>query len=227
MSLSQEQNHSHYQYGSTTSKTCQKTPHWHSTTTTTLPPNAGGTVAPPPPRIEAVGAGEARVKVDGKTEPAVVERVANQLVVSAGPLRATLGGVGDSGSTVPLDENGNVRLASGDAIKISLAGFEPGSEVEAWLFSTPVLLGRATVGADGKVSGTFTVPENSPEGAHRIAIVARTADGSPATLTVGVMVGEWDTEGTVTVWLIVTPIALAIMGALLLPATRRRRRRLN
>lgn len=38
------------------------------------------------------------------------------------------------------------------------------------------------------------------------------------------MVGEWDTEGTVTVWLIVTPIALAIAGALLLPATRRRRR---
>jgi hypothetical protein len=39
-----------------------------------------------------------------------------------------------------------------------------------------------------------------------------------------VMVGEWNSGSRITVWLIVLPIALAVGGALALPATRRRRR---
>ncbi|MEY4010670.1 MAG: hypothetical protein RLZZ93_1363 [Actinomycetota bacterium] len=167
-----------------------------TSTTSTVAPNSGGTVAPP---------------------------VHNKLVVSAGELKATLGGLGSDGSAMPLDEDGNVRLKSGDSVRITLAGFKPGSTVEAWLFSTPVLMGTAKVGADGQVSGNFVVPRNAPDGAHRIAIVARTKDGKPATLTVGVMVGEWESAGGVAVWLIVLPIVLAVLGALVLPATRRRR----
>lgn len=194
-----------------------------STSTTTLPPNAGGTVAPAAPKVQVVQAGEAGVRVGDSEQKAVVERVNNQLVVSAGEMKATLGGIGAGGSAVPLDSDGNVRLKPGDNVRIRLAGFRPGSTVEAWLFSTPVLMGTAKVGADGSVVGNFAIPRNSPEGAHRIAIVARTKDGKPATLTVGVMVGEWEKGAGVTVWLIVLPIVLAVAGALLLPATRRRR----
>jgi cytochrome c-type biogenesis protein CcmH/NrfF len=43
-------------------------------------------------------------------------------------------------------------------------------------------------------------------------------------LTVGVKVGDWKKERSITVWLIVLPIVLAVIGALTLPATRRRRR---
>jgi hypothetical protein len=175
------------------------------------------------PKIQVVAAGEAGVKVGDSVESAVVERVDNKLVVSAGELKATLGGLGTDGSVMPLDEDGNVRLKSGDSVRITLAGFKPGSTVEAWLFSTPVLMGTAKVGVDGQVSGNFVVPRNAPDGAHRIAIVARTKDGKPATLTVGVMVGEWESAGGVAVWLIVLPIVLAVLGALVLPATRRRR----
>jgi hypothetical protein len=57
-----------------------------------------------------------------------------------------------------------------------------------------------------------------------VVIVARTTDGEPATLAVGINVGEWEKESSLTVWLIVLPIVLAVAGALLLPATRRRRR---
>jgi cytochrome c-type biogenesis protein CcmH/NrfF len=41
---------------------------------------------------------------------------------------------------------------------------------------------------------------------------------------VGINVGEWEKESSLTVWLIVLPIVLAVAGALVLPATRRRRR---
>jgi hypothetical protein len=193
-----------------------------STTTTTVATT--GTVARLAPKISAVAAGEADVKIGDKVEIATVQRIQNQLVVSAGALKATLGGLNSDGSSTALDDDGNVRLKSGDVIRIKLAGFKPGSVVEAWLFSTPALLGTAKVGADGTVTGTFTIPKNASEGSHRIAIVAKTTDGKPATLTIGVMVGEWNSGSRIAVWLIVLPIALAVGGALILPATKRRRR---
>lgn len=164
------------------------------------------------------------MEVGDEKIPATVERLNNQLVVSAGVLKATLGGLSDTGKPVALDKDGNVRLRAGDTVRITLAGFDPGSTVEAWLFSNPVLMGTARVGEDGSVSSTFVIPRDAPNGAHRIAIVARTTDGKKATLAVGVKVGEWKTERNVTFWLIVLPILLAIGGALVIPATRRRRR---
>ena len=195
-----------------------------STTSTTVPNNAGGTVAPKAPSPPEVVAGEAAVKVGDEIEDATVERADNQLVVTAGALKAVVGGMNPDGSPMALDEAGNVRLRTGDTVRIKLAGFEPGSVMEAWLFSTPVLLGTTKVGADGAVTGTFTIPDNAPSGSHRVVIVARTTDGKPATLAVGINVGEWEKESSLTVWLIVLPIVAAVAGALLLPATRRRRR---
>lgn len=193
----------------------------NSTTTTVA---TTGTVARAAPKISAVAAGQAGVKIGNKVETATVQRIQNQLVVSAGALKATLGGLNSDGSSMALDDDGNVRLKSGDVVRIKLAGFKPGSVVEAWLFSTPALLGTAKVGVDGTVTGTFTIPKNVSNGSHRIAVVAKTTDGKPATLTVGVMVGEWNSGSRIAVWLIVLPIALAVGGALILPATRRRRR---
>jgi len=193
-----------------------------TTTTTTVKPS--DTVAPKAPSAPSVVAGSAAVKVGDKTETATVERADNQLVVSAGALKAVVGGLNPDGSQMALDDEGNVRLNTGDAVRIKLAGFKPGTVMEAWLFSTPVLLGTTKVGADGSVTGTFTIPKNAPEGAHRVVIVAQTTDGKPATLAVGINVGEWDSGPGVALWLIVLPIAFAVVGALVVPAQRRRRR---
>jgi hypothetical protein len=195
-----------------------------TTTSTTLPNNTGATVPPRAPSPPQVVAGAAAVKVGDTTEEATVERSDNQLVVTAGALEAVIGGMNPDGTPIALDEAGNVRLRTGDTVRIKLAGFEPGSVMEAWLFSTPVLLGTTKVGSDGSVIGTFTIPDNAPSGSHRVVIVASTTDGKPATLAVGINVGEWEKESSLTVWLIVLPIVLAVLGALLLPATRRRRR---
>jgi hypothetical protein len=162
--------------------------------------------------------------VGDKKETVTVERADNQVTVTAGELSATLGSPNKDGGFSALDEDGNVRLKPGDTVRIKLAGFKPGSIVEAWLFSTPQLMGTAKVGADGIVVGTFTVPKNVDQGSHRIAVVAKTTDGKSATLTVGVKVGEWKKERSVALWIIVLPIVLAVFGALLLPATRRRRK---
>jgi hypothetical protein len=195
-----------------------------STSSTTLP-NAGSGTTKQPPKISVVAAGDAQVKVGNSTQTATVTRVDNQLVVTAGALKAMLGAVDKSGATKSLDPDGNVRLKAGDKVRIRLAGFTPQSTVEAWLFSSPVLMGIEKVGSDGTVDGTFTIPVDAPKGSHRIAVVTKSLDGKPTTLTVGVMVGEWEKGVNVALWLIVLPIVLAVAGALILPATRRRRSR--
>jgi hypothetical protein len=178
-----------------------------------------------PPKVAAVAAGETAVQVDGVETKSQVSRENNQLVVSAGALKATIGGLNKNGTAMSLDEDGNVRLRSGDVVRIKLAGFKPGTTVEAWLFSTPVLLGSSVVSADGSVTGNFTIPKNTPEGPHRIVIVAKSTNGKPTTFTVGVAVGEIATTSTLTRVLIAIPIALAIGIGFLIPNQLRRRRK--
>ena len=193
-------------------------------TTTTTTPSSNASIAPPAPKISAVAPGEASVMVGDKKETVTVKRADNQVTVTAGKLSATLGTLNKDGGVSALDADGNFRLEPGDTVRIKLAGFKPGSIVEAWLFSTPQLMGTAKVGADGIVVGNFTVPKNVDQGSHRIAVVAKTTDGKSATLTVGVKVGEWKKERSVALWIIILPIVLAVFGALLLPATRRRKK---
>ena len=199
-----------------------------ATTTTTTTPAAPlknpDDVKSPPPLIAAIAPGDAAVTVGDEIAPATVERVDNQLTVTSGDLSATVGGIAPDGGNTSLDADGNVRLQPGDTVRIKMAGFDPGSTVEAWLFSTPQLMGTAKVGADGMVVGTFTIPQDISLGSHRIAIVAQTVDGKSATLAVGIKVGDWKKGRSITVWLIVLPIVLAMGGALLLPAVIRRRR---
>ena len=178
-----------------------------------------------PPKVAAVAAGETAVQVDGVETKSQMSRENNQLVVSAGALKATIGGLNKNGTAKSLDEDGNVRLRSGDVVRIKLAGFQPGNTVEAWLFSTPVLLGSSVVSADGSVTGNFTIPKNTPEGPHRIVIVAKSTNGKPTTFTVGVAVGEIATTSTLTRVLIAIPIALAIGIGFLIPNQLRRRRK--
>jgi hypothetical protein len=178
-----------------------------------------------PPKVSAVATGETAVQIDGVETKSQVSRENNQLVVSAGALKATIGGLNKNGTAMSLDEDGNVRLRSGDVVRIKLAGFKPGNTVEAWLFSTPVLLGSSVVSADGSVTGNFTIPKNTPEGPHRIVIVAKSTNGKPTTFTVGVAVGEIATTSTLTRVLIAIPIALAIGIGFLIPNQLRRRRK--
>ena len=193
-------------------------------TTTTVAATTTTTLAPVAPAIAPVTPGNAAVTVGDTAQAVTVQRADNQVTVSAGDISATVGRINKSGDVAPLDADGNVRLQSGDTVRITLAGFDPSSVVEAWLFSTPQLMGTAKVGADGTVVGTFKIPKNVPTGSHRIAVVAQTTDGKPATLAFGVMVGNWKKERSITLWLIVIPIVLAVLGALTLPATRRRRK---
>jgi hypothetical protein len=178
-----------------------------------------------PPVVDKVSTGESAVQIDGVKTDATVTRENNQMVVTAGSLSATLSGLDKGGKTSPLDSDGNIHLAAGDVIKISVGGFKPGSLVEVWLFSTPTKLGSAVVGADGAINGLFSIPLGIESGSHRVVISAKLPNGKPTTFTLGILVGDISTTSTLTRVLIAIPITLAIGFGFLLPTQLRRRRK--
>jgi hypothetical protein len=193
-------------------------------TTTTVKPSVTTTTTVGPPDIAKVSAGESSVLLDGVKTTTKVARQNNAMIVMAGSVSAALSGINDQGKTVPLDSDGSVRLSAGDSIKVAVGGFKPDSEVEVWLFSTPVRLGSASVGSDGSMSKTFILPAGVKSGNHRVAVLAKLPNGKTATFTLGIVLGEISTTSTVTRVLIAIPIALAIGFGLILPTRLRRRR---
>jgi hypothetical protein len=191
-------------------------------TTTTIPSMTSTTVGPPD--VAQVSAGESSVLFDGVETKANVARENNLIVVTAGSVKATLSGLDAQGKTVPLNSDGSVQLSAGDSIKVAVGGFKPDSEVEVWLFSTPIRLGSAAVGTDGSMSKTFVLPAGVKSGNHRVAVLAKLPNGKTATFTLGIVVGEISTTSTVTRVLIAIPIVLAIGFGLVLPTRLRRRR---
>jgi len=194
-------------------------------TTTTVAERAKN-MAPVAPVVAKVDAGQTAVQVDGVKTDAVVTRQANQMVVNAGSMSATLSGIGTTGKRLALDSEGNVHLSSGDVIKVSVGGFKPNSVVEVWLFSTPTQLGSAIVGADGTMSGTYRLPFGTKSGSHRVVVTTKLGNGKPTSFTLGILVGNISKTSTLTRVLIAIPISLAIGFGFLLPTQLRRRKRL-
>ena len=195
------------------------------TVPTTVAPLASPTNSVPPPVIPKVSTGESALNVGGVSTKVELSRQNNQLVMQSGTMKAVLSGLDDKGATRALDADGNLRLSGGDVVKLNVGGFKPGSTVDIWLFSTPQRLGTAKVGADGRMSGSFTIPKNVEDGPHRIAITARLPNGKSATFTLGIAVGEIARTSTLTRVLIAIPIVLAIGFGLILPNQLRRRRK--
>ena len=73
-------------------------------------------------------------------------------------------------------------------ITISGSGAQPGSTVAIQLFSTPQILGYATVAADGTFSAEVSVPADTPSGDHNLQMVSVAADGTEVVVQFGVSV---------------------------------------
>jgi hypothetical protein len=201
-----------------------------SPTTSTITPRvknaAFPTAQPKAPMIAEVSTGESALDVGGVRTNVDVSRENNKIVLKSGSYQAVLSGVDSSGVTRSLDVDGNLRLTSGDVLRLNMGGFNVGTQVEVWMFSTPIRLGTTKVEADGQVTGTFTIPKNIEDGSHRIAVTAKLPNGKSTTFTLGILVGDLSTTSTLTRVLIAIPISLAVFFGLLLPTRVRRRKKL-
>lgn len=165
--------------------------------------------------------------IDGKESVATVTRANNRLTVGAGNVSVTFNGVDDDGSVIPLDNEGNLRVVGGSTVSVEGSGFAANQDVEVWMFSTPQLLTTVRADSNGKIAEKVVLPSVLEEGNHRFVVDGTSATGSEALVALGVIVGNesagLSTSGKL---LISLPIALAIIVALVIPTTLRRRKRL-
>ena len=122
-----------------------------------------------------------------------------------------------------LDSDGNIRLKEGDELLIDASGFNPDSELQVWLFSTPVNLGSAKVQSTGKAKSGFMVPAGVESGKHGVVLTGVNPREEQAIFSVGIVIGDNGGVSTLGKVLIAFPIATAIGFALIIPARRRRR----
>ena len=196
-----------------------------TTTTTTSIVSGPTTTTVVVPAIPVVETGQAAVTKDGEVQQSTVSRRDNKVVISVGALSAEVSSVDADGNTLALDADGNVALEPGARVAIKIAGFEPGTEMEMWMFSTPIRIGTATVGPSGTLDTVLVIPEDIPTGAHRVAITTKEKGKDAVTFTLGVSVRNFTKESNIATWLIVVPILFAVGAALFLPPALRRRLR--
>jgi LPXTG-motif cell wall-anchored protein len=80
----------------------------------------------------------------------------------------------------PLDTSKKVILSG--------SGAQPGSTVAIQLFSTPRILGYATVAGDGTFSAEVSIPADVPSGNHNLQMVSTATDGTEVVVQIGVSV---------------------------------------
>jgi len=202
-----------------------------STTTSTLPPVPVATAPPEataqqlaPIDVPTIDRGGAAVVIGGEEVPVEITRENDQVLIRAGMFDARFAGLRSDGSIIPLDSDGFIRVESGDAIRVEVMGFASNSDLEVRLYSDPMLLGEATVDADGKMLSAYEIPEGVERGAHRVVLVGKNQRYDEVTFTAGIIVGAEAGTTLTTRLLIAVPIGLAVLLGMFLPAILRRRR---
>jgi hypothetical protein len=129
------------------------------------PPSPAETAAPPPAPAPTVGyddetRGATRLSDDGRTG-------------RNGPASVTVS---------------NLRVVPGGDIELVGGGWLPGSVVNIFLFSTPVLLGTSTVDEQGSFSTTVRLPADTEPGAHTLVMTGLDENGLPRKVSIPINV---------------------------------------
>ena len=193
-----------------------------TTTSSTIAPTTTTTI--PAPKAPKASSGEAAATVDGEVVTTKLTRLDNQLVINAGDIAANVYAVNSDSEKVALNDEGVLEISSADTIVFDAEGYEPKSAVDVWLNSTPVRLGVVTADSDGRASGQYAVPSSVPAGDHRVVLAGRTRSGGESVIGVGLTIGKYGNEQGFNKPLLVSAIALAVLLALLIPTTLRRRK---
>lgn len=153
-----------------------------------------------------------------------ITRENNSYKISTADLDVTLQVVKSDGEVVPLDADGNINGTDGDVIVVDVTGAQPNDDINVWMFSTPIQIGQGEISDDGKFSGRFEIPSEINGGSHRLVLKTVSYTGNETTVSVGFVVGSGNDGNSAISVIIFGILGVAVAFALIIPATRRRRR---
>jgi len=152
----------------------------------------------------------------------------SDLVMRGADYELRLTGQCSSGCSIQTNAAGRqiLQLDNQGAVQVAGEGFQPGSVVYVWLFSTPQFLGELTVGTDGAFSGALPLIGVEP-GEHTLQVSGVNFNGQVRTANLGVIVDAPDVTGNLPTtgqsfgalkWMLM----MLGIGGILLAARRRR-----
>lgn len=92
------------------------------------------------------------------------------------------------GTSLTLDDSGNLVLNSDRFVQFQGTGFAPGSIIKVWLFSDPSSLADVVADSNGNFTGSAQLPANIPTGEHTVQLNGLSKDGQIRSVALGVVV---------------------------------------
>lgn len=92
------------------------------------------------------------------------------------------------GTPTQVGDDGTLVIPATGGFTITLSGLTPGSFVDVYFNSDRIFIGKAKVGADGKVNATLPIPSNVPTGNHTAQILATDYTGRTVSVALGIVV---------------------------------------
>jgi hypothetical protein len=111
----------------------------------------------------------------------------------------------------------SIRVYRNQTVDITGSGYAPNTSVDVWINSTPIKLGSTMSDANGLISETFGISANIDIGNHTITLNGKFADGTKASVSVGIEVV--DTPTVTTIAPTVTTVAIATTVPTTVPTT--------
>jgi hypothetical protein len=164
------------------------------------------------------------VSTSGDVTAVKATRRPTGIVASTGA--TSIGISAPTGSGVYTNGAGQLVVHLPGSVLVTGKGLAPGASATVWMMSRAVKLGTATIGKDGTIRRTFTLPSNLAAGQHTIQVETINADGEAIALAFGLSAtrAAVPATGNDPFAPFAASLALVFLGGLMLWAVARRRR---
>jgi hypothetical protein len=193
-----------------------------TTTTTTIPTDPGKPVLGANGEPVEIADGETTALVRGQVVAVKTSQDNGQLVMKLpNDVEIRVGTKSPDGQSAQVGPDGILRVFRKSKVAIELGGFVPGTTFTIFMFSTPVELGRGTIGADGNVAQFVVLPEGAAVGSHTLQLNAVGPGGELVSVSMGIRVEKKQSNTAVALLAISVAILLALLSGR--PIFKRRR----
>jgi len=194
--------------GSTTTSSTTST-----TTTTTIPTDPTKPVLGVDGEPAEIADGETTALVRGKVVTVKTTQDNGQLVMKLpNNVEIRVGTKMADGQSAQVGPDGILRVFRKSKVAVELGGFVPGTTFTIFMFSTPVELGRGTIGADGNVSQFVVLPGGAAVGSHTLQVNAVGPGGELVSVSIGIRVEKKQSNTAMAILAISIAILLALLG---------------
>ncbi len=115
----------------------------------------------------------------------VINEQVLQLETTGTSLRVNV--LDEEGQLVPVSATGAIVISKNNTFVVSGSGWQPGTEMVAWMFSSPQKLGVIPVPEDGQYTAELSVPDNIDIGEHTVQVNGLTPNGALRSMSMEVL----------------------------------------